>query len=110
MAALLIFKISIPFLLLAFAYAAILCLEHRILIRLSVLLIVITDSMAMVFFFFLRDEGSWLDIGISISNYVISMVSSGIVFLLLHLANFLLPQTFDGLKTFFNVDLKNGLV
>uniref|UniRef100_A0AC34FNQ5 GPI ethanolamine phosphate transferase 1 n=1 Tax=Panagrolaimus sp. ES5 TaxID=591445 RepID=A0AC34FNQ5_9BILA len=104
MAALLIFKISIPFLLLGLAFAAILYLEHRILVRLSVLLMILTDSMAMIFFFYLRDEGSWLEIGISISNFVISMLSSGIVFLLLHLANFLLPITFDDLKTRFKID------
>uniref|UniRef100_A0AC35G6A4 GPI ethanolamine phosphate transferase 1 n=1 Tax=Panagrolaimus sp. PS1159 TaxID=55785 RepID=A0AC35G6A4_9BILA len=98
MAALLMFKISIPFLLLGLSFAAILYLEHRILVRLSVLLMILTDSMAMIFFFYLRDEGSWLEIGISISNFVISMLSSGIVFLLLHLANFLLPVTFEELK------------
>lgn len=104
MAALLIFKISIPFLLLGLAFAAILYLEHRILVRLSVLLMILTDSMAMVFFFYLRDEGSWLEIGISISNFIISMASSGIVFLLLHLANFLLPLTIDDLKYRFKID------
>uniref|UniRef100_A0A914YIP1 GPI ethanolamine phosphate transferase 1 n=1 Tax=Panagrolaimus superbus TaxID=310955 RepID=A0A914YIP1_9BILA len=104
MAALLIFKISIPFLLLGLAFAAILYLEHRILVRLSVLLMILTDSMAMIFFFYLRDEGSWLEIGISISNFVISMASSGIVFLLLHLANFLLPITVDDLKNRFKIE------
>lgn len=98
MAGLLIFKIAIPFLSIALAYSTILHLEHRILVRLSVLLMIITDTMAMIFFFFLKDEGSWLDIGMSISNFVISMVSSAIVFLLLHLANFLLPLTIDELK------------
>uniref|UniRef100_A0AC34QAF1 GPI ethanolamine phosphate transferase 1 n=1 Tax=Panagrolaimus sp. JU765 TaxID=591449 RepID=A0AC34QAF1_9BILA len=97
MATLLVLKIAIPFLLTALAYAAILHSERRTFIRLSILLMIITDSMAMAFFFFLKDEGSWLEIGISISNYVISMVSSTIVFFLLHLANWLLPLTLEEL-------------
>uniref|UniRef100_A0A915ENH7 GPI ethanolamine phosphate transferase 1 n=1 Tax=Ditylenchus dipsaci TaxID=166011 RepID=A0A915ENH7_9BILA len=95
MAGLLLFKISIPFLQLAVAFATILHYNPRLLPRLSVLMMLITDCMAVIFFYLLKDEGSWLDIGLSISNYVICLLSSIIVFVLLHLAYRLLVIRLD---------------
>ncbi|XP_047126028.1 GPI ethanolamine phosphate transferase 1 isoform X1 [Hydra vulgaris] len=37
-------------------------------------ILVLTDLMALNFFFFVRDEGSWLDIGQSLSHFVITLV------------------------------------
>uniref|UniRef100_A0A1I7ZMH6 GPI ethanolamine phosphate transferase 1 n=1 Tax=Steinernema glaseri TaxID=37863 RepID=A0A1I7ZMH6_9BILA len=94
MAALLIVKIAIPFALVSFAYTAILHQDRRGVPRLSVLVLIITNTMAMNFFFFLKDDGSWLDIGMSISNYLISLFASLFIFLLLHGVNLLFPVKF----------------
>uniref|UniRef100_A0A7E4VRC3 GPI ethanolamine phosphate transferase 1 n=1 Tax=Panagrellus redivivus TaxID=6233 RepID=A0A7E4VRC3_PANRE len=102
MAALLIIKIVLPFLSLALGVASVLHLERKPVVRFSLQLMIITDSMAAVFFFFLRDEGSWLDIGISISNYIISMATSVFVFVLLHAASRLLPADIDKLQAYFS--------
>lgn len=84
MGGLIIFKIAIPFLLVGFALNVVLLRvgqPHR----LSVLLaMVVSDVMGLQFFFLVRDEGSWLDIGISISHYVIIMcVAVGVVVMML---------------------------
>ncbi|TKR93525.1 hypothetical protein L596_007961 [Steinernema carpocapsae] len=97
MAALVVFKIAIPFVFVAIAYTSILHQDRRGVPRLSILVLIITNTMAMVFFFLLKDDGSWLDIGMSISNYLISMFASLFVFVLLHCANFLFPLEFSDL-------------
>lgn len=97
MTTLLIYKIAIPFLSVTLAFAVVLLTQRDNIGRLSVMLLIITDSMALVFFFRLVDDGSWLEIGMSISHYVISMAISVIVFLLLHLAEFLLPLSIEDL-------------
>ncbi|KAK0425172.1 hypothetical protein QR680_009070 [Steinernema hermaphroditum] len=101
MAALLIVKIAIPFALVAFAYTTILHQDRRGVPRLSILVLIITNTMAMIFFFFLKDDGSWLDIGMSISNYLISLFASLFIFLLLHGANLLFPVKFVDLSVWF---------
>lgn len=95
MTALLIFKIAIPFLVLALAFAVTLQSRRNYLARLSVLLLIVTDTMAVAFFFRLVDDGSWLEIGMSISHYVLCMGISVIMFLLLQLAEYLLPLCFE---------------
>ena len=84
MGGLIIFKIAIPFILVGFALNIVL-LRVQQPFRLSVLLtMVVSDMMGLQFFFLVRDEGSWLDIGISISHYVIIMcVSVGVVVMML---------------------------
>ncbi|VDK52109.1 unnamed protein product [Gongylonema pulchrum] len=92
MTAMLIFKISLPILAVAFAYAVIVRIKNIMINKLSMVLLIITDAMALViiigaflviyitnrifsessrmewfqvFFFRLVDEGSWQDIGTS---------------------------------------------
>ncbi len=43
------------------------------------------------FFFQLKDDGSWLDIGISISHYVIGMVTAVVLFVLMQLVAIIVP-------------------
>ncbi|KAI6225708.1 GPI ethanolamine phosphate transferase 1 [Aphelenchoides besseyi] len=86
MAILLILKVGIPFFLLSCTICATVESDARQITRTSVLLFVITDSMAMVFFFCIRDEGSWLEIGLTISHYSICLAMAVIVFALLNLS------------------------
>ncbi|VDK86598.1 unnamed protein product [Litomosoides sigmodontis] len=71
MTAMLIFKISLPILAVAFTYAVIVRLKKILIAKLSMILLIISDAMALIFFFRLVDEGSWMDIGNSISHYSI---------------------------------------
>lgn len=81
MGALLVFKILIPFFLLSSALSLLSrCLE---LPPFSLFLLVLstTDVMTLNFFFLVRDSGSWLDIGTTISHFCIA--SAFIVFQIL---------------------------
>uniref|UniRef100_A0A0R3S270 GPI ethanolamine phosphate transferase 1 n=1 Tax=Elaeophora elaphi TaxID=1147741 RepID=A0A0R3S270_9BILA len=93
MATMLIFKISLPILAVAFTYAVIVRLKKILIAKLSMILLIISDTMALIFFFRLVDEGSWLDIGSSISHYSVCMLLTVIVYLLLNLTEYLLPLT-----------------
>lgn len=71
MGALLILKIVIPFILLSSTLAVSSVLlqasSARVLLRTAAL----SDVMALTFLFLVRDEGSWRDIGMSISRFAI---------------------------------------
>ena len=89
MGGLLILKIVIPFFLVAFAFNIVLLRVGQPL-RLGVLLtLAISDVLGLHFFFLVRDEGSWLDIGISIGHYVIIMCVAGGVVLVMGVAQLL---------------------
>lgn len=51
--------------------------------------LVMSDFMALHFFFLIRTEGSWLEIGTSLSHYIISMATTLFLILLLFMAKFL---------------------
>jgi phosphatidylinositol glycan class N len=54
-----------------------------------VLLMVIADALSLQFFFLIRTTGSWLDIGTSISHYVISTVTIIFIVILFYIVNFI---------------------
>lgn len=58
--------------------------------------LVLSDIMALHFFFLIRTEGSWLDIGTSLSHYVISMATTVFLMLLMQLAKFLTTYKIPG--------------
>ena len=97
MGGLLILKIVIPFLMVAVAFNIVL-LRVKQPLRLGVLLtLAISDVLGLHFFFLVRDEGSWLDIGISIGHYVIIMCVAGGVVVAMGVAQ-LLTGTALGVK------------
>ncbi|KAK2853261.1 Glycosyl phosphatidyl inositol anchor synthesis [Arthroderma sp. PD_2] len=70
--ALLILKILVPFALLSATFGI---LNHRLRVAPSALFMIvmcISDVMTLNFFYMVRDEGSWLDIGTTISHFCIS--------------------------------------
>ena len=73
MGSILLLKVSIPFILVSCFFNLlqnVLKIPVRGLFR---IVLVMTDFMAIVFFFLVKDEGSWLDIGTSISHFVIML-------------------------------------
>lgn len=95
MATLLIAKLLIPLLMISLVFASVLRFETAAIRKLSFLVLIITDLMSMVklfkfstnkmiqcFFHQLKDEGSWLEIGLSISQYLVCMFMSVALLLL----------------------------
>lgn len=81
MGGLLLWKIAIPFVLVSCAFEAVQVTTQLSSKRLFLIVLVISDIMALHFFFLVKDYGSWLDIGTSISHYVVVM--SFTIFLML---------------------------
>ncbi|KAL3858880.1 hypothetical protein ACJMK2_009129 [Sinanodonta woodiana] len=81
MGALMMWKNVIPFVFVTCAFRAIHVITRVPIRELFLLVLIMTDIMALHFFFLVQDYGSWLDIGTSISHYVIVM--SMIIFLML---------------------------
>ena len=73
MGLLLIIKIGIPLLWVGNACNLLIVITHSHRHLVFLLVLILCDFMALHFFFMITDEGSWLEIGTSISHYVITM-------------------------------------
>ena len=73
MGSLLLCKVIIPFIVVTCAFDVIHIVLQVPVQSLFLVVLVITDIMGLHFFYLVKDYGSWLDIGISISHYVIMM-------------------------------------
>uniref|UniRef100_A0A0E0NGY6 GPI ethanolamine phosphate transferase 1 n=1 Tax=Oryza rufipogon TaxID=4529 RepID=A0A0E0NGY6_ORYRU len=81
MAALLIFKLFIPFMLVICTFSAITKVVRIPRLGCYFLVILLSDVMTIHFFFLVRNTGSWMEIGNSISHF--GIVSAQVVFVLL---------------------------
>ncbi|XP_010550128.1 PREDICTED: GPI ethanolamine phosphate transferase 1 isoform X2 [Tarenaya hassleriana] len=81
MAALLIFKLFIPFMLVICVFSAITKLLRVPRLGCYFLVILLSDIMTIHFFFLVKNTGSWMEIGNSISHF--GIVSAQVVFVLL---------------------------
>ncbi|KAM1130274.1 hypothetical protein ACFX13_045775 [Malus domestica] len=81
MAALLIFKLFIPFLLVICVFSAITKLNRLPRLACYFLVILFSDVMTMHFFFLVWNTGSWMEIGNRISHF--GIMSAQVVFVLL---------------------------
>ncbi|KAJ8546312.1 hypothetical protein K7X08_018895 [Anisodus acutangulus] len=81
MAALLIFKLLIPFILVICTFSAITKLVQVPLLGCYFLVILCSDVMTIHFFFLVKNKGSWMEIGNSISHF--GIMSAQVVFVLM---------------------------
>lgn len=80
-------KIFLPFLLVAAAFFAVSKTKKQVPTNNFFMTIALSDFIAIVFFFLVRDTGSWMDIGMTIGNFSISNL-----FILLQLILLVLSQ------------------
>lgn len=90
MSALLIYKLLIPLIFLSAAFAAILRAAKLSPMAVFLALIATIDIVTLNFFFLVRDSGSWLEIGTSISHFIIASVFSLIALLIFSLSELLI--------------------
>ena len=71
MGALILLKMVIPFIFVSCVFNVIISLTNSSLKSHLLLMLLMSDIMGLNFFFLVQDSGSWLEIGVSISHYVI---------------------------------------
>ncbi|XP_006731719.1 GPI ethanolamine phosphate transferase 1 [Leptonychotes weddellii] len=95
MGALMMWKILIPFVLVMCAFEAVQLTTQLSSKSLFLMVLIISDIMALHFFFLVKDYGSWLDIGTSISQYVIVMSMTIVLVFLNGLAHLLTTKKLE---------------
>ena len=105
MGGLLLMKVILPFFLVALFAFCVQYISQMPQKALFLIVLVFSDIMGLVFFFQVTDEGSWLDIGTSLSHFVI--VEAMVIFLqiMFHLAKFAMTMHLHFLQD--DVDDKN---
>lgn len=99
MGSLLLCKVFIPFVIVTSAFDAVHIILQVPVHSLFLVVLVLTDIMGLHFFYFVKDYGSWLEIGTSISHFVIMMTFIIFLFFI-----FGLTRLFTG--TFINLTQK----
>nr|XP_020462111.1 GPI ethanolamine phosphate transferase 1 [Monopterus albus]XP_020462113.1 GPI ethanolamine phosphate transferase 1 [Monopterus albus]XP_020462114.1 GPI ethanolamine phosphate transferase 1 [Monopterus albus] len=94
MGGLMMWKVIIPFIIVMCTFETIQVATQLSSRSLFLIVLVISDLMALHFFFLVQDYGSWLDIGTSISHYVIVMSMTIFLMLLSVVTHILTSQRF----------------
>ncbi|XP_077348180.1 GPI ethanolamine phosphate transferase 1 [Lithobates pipiens] len=95
MGALMMWKILIPFIMVMCAFETVQISAQISSKSLFLIVLVISDIMSLHFFFLVKDYGSWLDIGTSISHYVIVMSMTIFLMLLSGLVQYLTTKKIE---------------
>ncbi|KFM71107.1 GPI ethanolamine phosphate transferase 1, partial [Stegodyphus mimosarum] len=83
---LILLKILIPFLIVSCVFRAIIVSLKMSPRAMFLLILLMSDFLGLHFFFLVKDSGSWLDIGTSLSHYIISITIIIFIMLLYGLA------------------------
>lgn len=89
MTALIIFKLAIPIILLTCGYRAIHVALRVDAKKIFIMMLVFCDVMCLNFLFLVKNKGSWLDIGISLSHFVIMEATTLVLILFYGVAQLL---------------------
>ena len=102
MGGLLLLKVILPFFLVALFAFCVQYISQMPQKALFLIVLVFSDIMGLIFFFHVTDEGSWLDIGTSLSHFVI--VEATVIFLqiMFHLAKFAMTMQLHFLQDDFD--------
>lgn len=90
MSSLILFKTIIPFLMVTCSMRALTVMLKLRPDQLFIIVLIYCNLMGLNFLFFIKNKGSWLDIGSSISHYVIQQVTILFLLILYGVAKFLL--------------------
>ncbi|KAF6030698.1 PIGN [Bugula neritina] len=90
MAALLLLKVIIPFIVVACGFHIITSQTGTKQDGVFLIILLMSDLMGMHFFMWVQDYGSWLDIGTSISHYVITLVTTLVLIILSKFSQFIM--------------------
>jgi len=94
MGILLFIKVLLPFLPTCAGLLAVIRLENLCFSSMMKVIILLSDMMSLSFFFLVKEEGSWLDVGLSISNFSIVLLMNISITLIMALANYLTTKSF----------------
>ena len=99
MGGLILWKMVIPFIFVSCVFNVIISLTNQSLKSHLLLMLLMSDIMGLNFFFLVRDSGSWLQIGMSISHYVIMMMMIIGIIILIGVARILTGVALSSRKT-----------
>lgn len=94
MTALIFIKLIIPFLLVMCAFSHIMVITAAQIRNSFLTILLFCDLMVIQFLHFIRNEGSWLEIGMSLSRFIAVNVTTIVLLLLYQIAHFLTTSDF----------------
>ncbi|XP_075215460.1 phosphatidylinositol glycan anchor biosynthesis class N [Lycorma delicatula] len=94
MTILILLKILVPFLLVSCSFQALNIITKAWTNQLFIMMLILCDFMGLHFLYAVTNEGSWLEIGTSISHYVIIQVMILFIVILNSIANFYMQSSF----------------
>ncbi|KAL0272555.1 UNVERIFIED_CONTAM: hypothetical protein PYX00_005483 [Menopon gallinae] len=95
MSSLILFKTIIPFLIVSCSMRTLTVMLKLRPDQLFIIVLIYCNLMGLNFLYFIKNKGSWLDIGASISHYVIQQVSIVFLLVLYGVAKFLLSFSYS---------------
>lgn len=97
MAILILIKLAIPFLIVLCVFRGIMIFTKCQLLNCFLIILFFCDVMLIQFLYYVKNEGSWLEIGVSLSRYIVASVTTIVLIVLYQIANILTTVSCEGL-------------